>query len=211
MTEPACGRFVEYTDKALVYEAVGTLEKTGIFLDYLVPTNIMIADGQVRFLSVSSAKKYRRDEPGFSPNETIAIQFAKLKRLFDNFDQDRKIYASVVTRDLAQQVRIIPRLPRPRRSLTPPPIPIEMASDLMIRFTLYIPISADDWMRTFGNTGSSKSRRGGGLRRTPLIGPSSPPPEEFHDPYVTNEHEDKPLSDWRLLHSRASRPRVSGN
>jgi hypothetical protein len=179
-------------------------------MDHLIASDIMISNGSVRFLSVSWLRRCEYGSP--SAKEAHSRQWQQLERLFDGFIRDTKMYACVATRLLAQQARIIPRLPRPQRPLTPPPIFPRTPSDLMVYLVLYTPECFDDWLRTSGNTLPSKSHRNKGSkywRRSNigcLISPSSPPPDKFHG--SCEEVVDKPLIDRHLLSSRIPHSRA---
>jgi len=92
-------RYIEYYDKLLVYEAVIMLEKHSIYLDCLVALNIMISNGRVQFLSVSSASHCHQDEFSYTAKEIEFLHQNKLKRLFNGFTDDKN--TSCVVHSLA--------------------------------------------------------------------------------------------------------------
>jgi hypothetical protein len=207
MTEPVEGRHLEYRDRALVYQAATELENHDIVFNYLLPSNIMISNGKVRFRFVSSAKLYPREMPGFSAVETQAARWGELEQLFNDINED-PIYARIVTRSLCQKIRILPRLPFLYSSPTPPPM--QSPGDFFVRFALYVPMSR---LRKAGIMGSSKSQRSerSTKRRSNvrLIG-SSPPPDEFYDIHAPHDLADTPLIDQYILGGKVSRP-YAGN
>ncbi|KAJ7271071.1 hypothetical protein C8J57DRAFT_1508032 [Mycena rebaudengoi] len=62
ITEPALGRTVQNMDKSLVYSAVAQIERAGLLFTGLKPSNIMIYNGKVRFVSICSMHKQPSDK-----------------------------------------------------------------------------------------------------------------------------------------------------
>ncbi|KAL4267378.1 hypothetical protein AB1N83_003763 [Pleurotus pulmonarius] len=84
MTESATGRMVEYPDRAAVYDAITKVQSRGLLYS-VQESNIMIADGKVRLLSLASIRKMRSGEG--SAAEANRFHWDALRKLFEKLFQ----------------------------------------------------------------------------------------------------------------------------
>ncbi|KAJ8522187.1 hypothetical protein ONZ45_g1214 [Pleurotus djamor] len=79
MTESVTGRMVEYPDRSIVYDAITKVQSRGLIYS-VQESNIMVVDGKVRLLSLSSIRKFT---PGDRFVDVNRFHWDALSRLFD--------------------------------------------------------------------------------------------------------------------------------
>lgn len=146
MTEHSYGRLVEFCDRSVVYEAFGRLQRNGILYQAAHESTIIIADGKVRLLGLSTVIKYRRDERELLAERARVCYWELLDMIFGRLEGSNNFYPLARSRHSA---RIIPRLPSPQRPLAP------NGYDKLIRFLSFAEDSTRD---EFDDTPMSRSR-----------------------------------------------------
>jgi hypothetical protein len=152
LTEASCGRLVEFTDRAAVYEAVGKMQQKGIIHRSLHAGNIFITDGGVRFLGISSVLY-------FENNDKLAemAQRWHWDRLTEVFDQlkYKPFNDHPWTRKIPAPALLLPRLSSPSRSI--PAVPD--FSELMYLFSLYLadPFKHHEWLQRAASSSDNRS------------------------------------------------------
>lgn len=152
LTEASCGRLVEFTDRAAVYEAVARMQQKGIIHRSLHAGNIFITDSGVRFLGISSVLF-------FEDNEKLVEMAQKwhwgcLAKVFDQL-KDRSFNDHPWMRKIPAPAVLLPRLPSPNRPF--PAVP--GFSKLMYLFSLYLadPFKYHEWLKSAASSPDSRT------------------------------------------------------
>ncbi|KAL0952621.1 hypothetical protein HGRIS_006871 [Hohenbuehelia grisea] len=111
MTEPATGRLVQYHDRALVYNAVSKLQSRGLYC-YIHPSSIMIVNGRVRLLRLSSVRPMESAAKGPGSPECL---WSQVEFLFDDLSHSANVLPSL--RNCSLKIHILAPTPSPSRPL----------------------------------------------------------------------------------------------
>jgi hypothetical protein len=131
MLDPAYGRPLRHDDRAIMYEAVARIQNRGLFFPMINNTNVLVSQGQIRFMGVAGVTRIGSEGSGVSSVEDAQAQhWRMLDTLFDTLDTT--CYICQENRSLGQHAIIIPRLPSPDR-------PFPSAFDVIMQFRFYFP------------------------------------------------------------------------
>jgi hypothetical protein len=152
LTEASCGRLVEFTDRAAVYEAVARMQLKGIIHRSLHAGNIFIANGGVRFLGISSVLF-------FEDNEKLEEMAQKWHwdRLTEVFDQlkDKPFNDHPWMRKIPAPALLLPRFPAPSRSL--PGFPGFSKWHYLFSLFLTDPFKHHEWLQRAASSSDDRS------------------------------------------------------
>lgn len=145
MREPPIGRLVEKQDKALVYNAIATLQKERLVYHGVDRSNIMITDGKVRFLSIDKIKQCS-DEVF---HELTGIwHWKQLETLFEELESHPNDMP--IMHQLKPTIRILPPLPSPNY-----PLPWKGPTICWIQWHLFNS-SSSVWMKRQQNVSAQR-------------------------------------------------------
>jgi len=203
MTEPANGRMVEYSDRAEVYDAIAKVQRKGLLYTISCST-IMICDGKVRLLSLSSVRTFCPDAQGFK--EADVYHWEALDVLFDEL-RDHGNFMAPLRSWSSQQAKILPSFPSPQRPLLPD----------FIRFIIYhkatFSAAEDGSRRSSEHRLSQRSRPRGSRTHTLALADASAADLESPELIIGGNINDLPLESLRFRfrdarpYSRAANPR----
>jgi len=154
--EASQGRLIEFSDRAVVYEAMTRMQRKNVIYRDIASGDIFITDKGVRFSKGISSVIYVEDKVKLE-EEAAWWHWGKLEELFAKL-KDAPFNNAWYTRRMSSTEVLIPRLPSPARPLSFSP----NLSKLVHAFSLYV-TEPMNWLSWF--TSSSESRTSGSSRK----------------------------------------------
>ncbi|TFK36584.1 hypothetical protein BDQ12DRAFT_667725 [Crucibulum laeve] len=111
MTEPAYGRLVEYRDRTAVYTAMVKLERMDLYYS-TGPSNIMVSNGKIRFLSLSSVRKFDPQDEKQAAKAKL-YNWDTLETMFKDLSTHENFYTP--SRYWKQNATVVTIIPPPNR------------------------------------------------------------------------------------------------